>query len=408
MHILVFTDNFYPERNAPAARCYDHARRWVKAGHEVTVITGAPNAPRGEVFAGYRNKLYQREVINGVNVVRVWTFITANEGWFLRSLDYLSYFLAAFIASFSVRRVDIILGTTPHLLTPLTAMLSSFFRRVPWVMELRDIWPASLAAVGFQKFRPLIGALRLLERLLYKSADRIIYVSQGFESYLENLDVKKEKLVFVPNGVDLDLFAEPSEQRRSFSGERIVGYFGTIGLSHGLDVVLAAAQSANLQANTRFILCGDGAERSQIKKVKETQKISNIDILESVPRSEMPALMAQCDALLVHLRPHPVFDMVIPSKLFDAAAMGKPVLAGLSGVAADLVQDNDFGVVFQQDNALALVDACNSILSDESRMRRLGQNGREFAQKYSRDRLADDVLSCFLRVLALDVTLEAC
>ncbi len=127
MHILVFTDNFYPERNAPAARCYDHARRWVKAGHEVTVITGAPNAPRGEVFAGYRNKLYQREVINGVNVVRVWTFITANEGWFLRSLDYLSYFLAAFIASFSVRRVDIILGTTPHLLTPLTAMLSSFF-----------------------------------------------------------------------------------------------------------------------------------------------------------------------------------------------------------------------------------------------------------------------------------------
>lgn len=398
MHILVFTDNFYPERNAPAARCYDHARRWVKAGHKVTVITGAPNAPRGEIFPGYRNKLFQRENIDGIDVVRVWTFITPNEGWFLRSIDYLSYFFSAFIASLSVRRVDVILGTTPHLLTPFAAMLSAFFRRVPWVMELRDIWPASLAAVGFQRFRPLISALRLLERILYKHADRIIYVSRGFESYLKAQKVPESKLVYIPNGVDLDIFNAPHKRRRALNGVRVIGYFGTIGLSHGLDVVLQAAQNANLPANTRFVLCGDGAERRLIEEIKETKKLSNIDILDSVPRCEMPALMAQCDALLVHLRQHPVFDMVIPSKLFDAAAMGKPVLAGLSGVSADVVKENDFGIIFQQDDAAALVAAWSQLLADTGKMRRLGRNGKIFAKRHSRDRLAEDILLCFQTV----------
>ncbi len=398
MHILVFTDSFYPERNAPAARCYDHARRWVKAGHEVSVITGAPNAPRGEIFPGYRNKLFQREMIEGINVVRVWTFVTPNVGWFLRSLDYLSYFLAAFIASFCVRRVDVILGTTPHLLAPFAAMVSAFFRRVPWVLELRDIWPASLAAVGFQRFRPLISVLRLLERMLYKHADRIIYVSRGFEDYLKSQKVPANKLVYIPNGADLNLFAGQRGPRRALNGGSVIGYFGTIGLSHGLDVVLQAARNISLPANTRFVLCGDGAERQLIEELKETHKISNIDIIDSVPRNEMPALMARCDALLVHLRPHPVFDMVIPSKLFDAAAMGKPVLAGLSGVAADLVKENDFGIVFRQDDAAALVAACRQLLADPSEMQRLGRNGRNFAKKHSRDRLADDIILCFLDI----------
>ena len=401
MHILVFTDNFYPERNAPAARCYDHAIRWVQAGHKVTVLTSAPNAPRGQLFPGYKNKLFQREDIDGINVVRVWTFMTANEGWFLRSLDYFSYFLTAFIASFAVRRVDIILGTTPHLLTPLAAMLSAIFRRKPWILELRDIWPASLMAVGFQKLSLLFRALRLIEKMLYAHADRIIYVSRGFEGYFENLNVDKGKLVYVPNGVDLNLFSARGARRsRTKKGEVVIGYFGTIGLSHGLETVLKAAQNPDLPSDIRFILCGDGAERAALEAKKEAEKILNVDFLDTVPRLEMPSIMAQCDVLLVQLRPHPVFDMVIPSKLFDAAAMGKPILAGLSGISADLVRENDFGLIFEQDNPDALVASCDQLVSDKNLMLRLGRNGKKLAKKYDRDILAREALNCFSEVFS--------
>ncbi|MCB1630138.1 MAG: hypothetical protein KDI48_20590, partial [Xanthomonadales bacterium] len=148
MHILFLSDNFPPEVNAPASRTFEHCREWVRAGHKVTVITCAPNFPKGKVFEGYRNRLWQRERMDGIEVIRVWSYITANEGFTRRILDYLSYMFMAILAGPFVRRIELVVGTSPQFFTACAAYVVSRYRRVPYVFELRDLWPESIKAVG--------------------------------------------------------------------------------------------------------------------------------------------------------------------------------------------------------------------------------------------------------------------
>jgi hypothetical protein len=174
MHILFLSDNFPPEVNAPASRTYEHCREWVKAGHTVTVITCAPNFPKGEVFEGYSNRLWQRDDVDGIRVVRVWSYITPNEAFAKRVLDYMSYMVMAFVAAFFVRRVDVIVGTSPQFFTVCAAYGVSLVKRRPWLFELRDIWPESISAVGAMKSGWLLDALEGLELFLYRKAAAIV------------------------------------------------------------------------------------------------------------------------------------------------------------------------------------------------------------------------------------------
>jgi len=168
MHILFLTDNFPPEVNAPASRTYEHSREWVKSGEQVTIITCAPNFPKGKVFSGYKNKLWQTEVIDGIKVIRVWTYITANEGFFKRTLDYVSFMISAVIASFFVKKVDIVIGTSPQFFTVCAAYLVGLFKRKPWVFELRDLWPETINTVSAIKSRKLLFFLERIELFLYR------------------------------------------------------------------------------------------------------------------------------------------------------------------------------------------------------------------------------------------------
>lgn len=162
MHILFLTDNFPPETNAPASRTYEHARQWVSEGHRVTIVTCAPNFPTGRVYEGYRNRLWHRETIDGIDVVRVWSFISANEGFALRVLDFVSFMAAAMVAGLFVRKPDIVVATSPQFFTLIAGNWIRFWRRIPWVLELRDIWPESIKAVGAMKQSAII---RFLERV---------------------------------------------------------------------------------------------------------------------------------------------------------------------------------------------------------------------------------------------------
>ncbi|MCX5652986.1 MAG: glycosyltransferase family 4 protein, partial [Planctomycetota bacterium] len=184
MHILFLTDNFPPEVNAPASRTFEHCREWVKAGHKVTVITCAPNFPKGRVFDGYRNKLWQRETIEGIEVIRVWSYITANEGFVRRILDYQSYMLSSFLASFFVRKVDVIVGTSPQFFTACSAYAVSLFRFRPYIFELRDLWPESIKAVGAMKNERAIRFLEAVEMFLYRKSARVVSVTRSFKDIL--------------------------------------------------------------------------------------------------------------------------------------------------------------------------------------------------------------------------------
>jgi len=200
MHILFLTDNFPPEVNAPASRTYEHSREWVKSGEQVTIITCAPNFPKGKVFPGYKNKLWQTEVIDGIKVIRVWTYITANEGFFKRTLDYLSFMISAVIASFFVKKVDVVIGTSPQFFTVCAAYLVGFFKRKPWVFELRDIWPESIKTVGAIKGSKVINFLQKIEIFLYRKANAIICVTNSFKKYLADKGIVSIKIFVIIKG----------------------------------------------------------------------------------------------------------------------------------------------------------------------------------------------------------------
>lgn len=207
MHILFVTDNFPPETNAPATRTFEHTRRWVAAGHQVTVLANAPNFPTGKVFPGYRNRLWQEEQMEGIRVVRVWTYVTANEGFLRRSLDYFSFAVAAVIGGLFLPRPDVIVATSPQIFTALGGCILAGLKRRPFVFELRDLWPDSIVAVSAMRESMLIGWLRRLEYFLYRRAAKIISVTRSFKQVLTKNGIPAEKIAIVRNGVDLDAFA---------------------------------------------------------------------------------------------------------------------------------------------------------------------------------------------------------
>src|SRR5260221_2199014 len=203
MHILFLTDNFPPETNAPASRTYEHANRWVAAGHRVTLVTTAPNFPGGRIFKGYRNHLWHRETMDGIEVIRLWTYITANEGFLRRTLDYVSFMAAAIIATPFLPRPDVIVATSPQFFTACAAYVMSRLKRKPWVFEVRDLWPDSIVAVGAMRESTAIRLLKRLEYFLYRRAAAIVSVTASFKSVLASNGIPPEKVRIVRNGADL-------------------------------------------------------------------------------------------------------------------------------------------------------------------------------------------------------------
>ncbi|MCL4696712.1 MAG: glycosyltransferase family 4 protein, partial [Burkholderiaceae bacterium] len=245
MHILFLTDNFPPEVNAPASRTHEHTRQWVAAGEQLTVITCAPNFPTGRVFPGYSNRIWQEERIDGIRVIRVWSYITANEGFARRVLDYVSYMLMAFVAALFVRRVDIVVATSPQFFTAVAGWAVGALKRVPFVFELRDLWPESIKAVGAMKESAVIRGLEKLELFLYRRAALIVSVTHSFRDTLARRGIDARKVEVITNGVDIARFTpRPKdavlEAELGLAGCFVAGYIGTHGMAHALETLLVA------------------------------------------------------------------------------------------------------------------------------------------------------------------------
>jgi glycosyltransferase involved in cell wall biosynthesis len=400
LHILFLTDNFPPEVNAPASRTYEHCREWVRKGAQVTVITCAPNFPKGAVFEGYTNGLYKKTVVDGITVIRVWSYITANEGFVKRILDYLSFMLSATVAALFVRRVDVIVGTSPQFFTACAAGLTGLFKRRPWIFELRDIWPESIKAVGAMADSFAIRMLERLELFLYRKADRVVAVTHSFKSTLAARGIDPRKIDVITNGVDLTNFKPQAKDQAlttelGLQGCFVAGYIGTHGMAHGLETLLDAAQTLQRMpeaANIRLVFLGHGAEKAALVERSKTLGLTNVHFLDSVPKSEVARHWSLLDVSIIHLRKTELFNSVIPSKLFECMAMGIPVLHGVPGESATIVQREDVGEVFESSNEQQLVQGLVRLRSDTARYERYRLNGPRAAVKYDRTALAGEML----------------
>jgi len=383
MRILFLSHYFPPEVNAPASRTFEHCREWVRAGHDVTVVTCAPNHPRGEVYEGYENKLFQRDELDGIRVVRLWTYLSANEGFLKRTMNYVSFMFACILATPWLPKTDIVISTSPQFFNGLAGYFVSRLKRGPWVLEIRDLWPESILAVGAIRNQTLIRILRWLEAFAYRKCDRIVPVTDAFERHMVEMGVRADKITVIKNGASLDFYdADASDdglrEELGLKGKFVAAYFGTHGMAHHLETVLEAA--ARLVADERvvFVLVGDGAERVRLEQQLESMKLDNVLMLGQQPKVKMPALWAMCDASLVLLRRTDLFKTVIPSKIFEAMAMAKPIVIGVEGESKDIIEAAGAGIAITPEDAKGLASTVAALAADADACDAYGRGGKAY------------------------------
>ena len=398
MKILFLTENYPPETNAAANRVHERAKFWADWGHDVTVITCAPNFPKGRLHEGYANKWYQTGVMDGIRVVRVKTFISANEGVVLRMLDFLSFMITGFVASLFQKRPDVVVATSPQFFTAVAGWAVGFCRRRPFVFELGDIWPASIIAVGAMEPSLMIRMFERLELFLYRRSAAIVALTPKFKENLIGRGIEGDKISIVINGVDIDRFRKTPRDKAlaaewGLKDKFVIGYIGTHGMAHGLSNVLEAA--ARLRDNDRvmFLFVGDGAERDDLISLAAEKGLENVRFIESQPREKVPAIWSVCDVALVHLRDSVVFSEVIPSKIFEAMAMELPtLLVAPQGVASDIVLSTRSGVWAPAEQPDRLAHVAARLAEKPRLLEMLGRNGAAASGRFSRRRQAEEMI----------------
>ncbi|AAQ61682.1 glycosyltransferase family 4 protein [Chromobacterium violaceum] len=406
MHILFLTDNFPPEVNAPASRTFEHCREWVRNGAQVTIITCAPNFPKGEVFPGYKNSLWSTELVDGIRVVRVWTYIAKNEGLLKRIFDYISFMVSASIAALFVKNVDLIIGTSPQFFTVCAAAITSRFKRVPWIFELRDIWPESIKAVGAMGDSFLIRQLEKLELFLYRDCKKIVVVTHAFKDSLIRRGINSDKIDVVTNGVDLSNYSPREKDSElvdslGLQGCFVAGYIGTHGMAHGLETLLNAAErlkSLPEGRDVKFLFLGDGARKKDLVMDAKSRNLDNVLFLDSVSKEQVSRYWSLLDVSIIHLKKTDLFNSVIPSKLFECMGMGIPVLHGVPGESAEIVRGEEVGITFESDDDEALADALLVMKSDTEAYQGFRSRCLEGALKYNRRNLALKMLDILKKV----------
>jgi hypothetical protein len=400
MHILFLVDNFPPEVNAPATRTYEHCLEWIKAGHKVTVITCAPNFPQGKVYEGYKNKLYFKENLDNISVIRVWSYIAENKGVIKRVLDWLSFaVMSMFVGVF--QKHDLIIATSPQFFTTWSAWVISKIRRKPWVFEVRDLYPESIKTVGAIKNEIIINILEKIEIGLYKNANKVIVVTDAFKKNLISRGIKESHVDVITNGSNLELFYPRKKNEKllehfNLEGKFIVGYIGTHGMAHGLDFILNSIQKVK-DKNIHFLFIGDGSEKVELLKLAKKINLKNITFLDPISKELVPEYLSIVDISLVPLLKAENYKQVIPSKIFESSAMHKPILLGVEGQAKKIIDQYKAGLTYEPENQNDFLVKLENI-SDKSLYDELVVGCQNLAVNYNRKSLAKKMLKILTKI----------
>ena len=398
MKILLISENFYPEKNAPGKRLYEHAKEWINLGHEVTVLTGVPNAPKGKIFDGYKNKIYQNEEIDGINIVRVWTYIAKNEGFLLRTLDFISFMISSFMFGLFFKKHDKIIVSSPQFLPVISGFLIAKIRRIPFILEIRDLWPESIVALGSLKENSsIIMILNKIAKYIYLKSSMIVVVTKSFQDHLVNMGIKKEKIIIIENGFNFQRTLIPNKSidfikdKYNINNDNFtVSYIGTIGMSHGIEVIIKAA---TIKKNITFFIIGEGAEKNRLKQMAKDRKVSNVIFVDSINWQEIININQIISANLIHLKNLKLFETVIPSKIFESMALKKPILAGLIGESLSIIEKGNVGIKVNPEDKQSLIDGILFLKDNPKKAKQLGRNGFTLVNKrYNRKILAKTMI----------------
>ena len=405
MKILFFVDNFPPERNAQASRVFERACYWARWGHQVTVLTCAPNFPEGKVFEGYKNSWRRVETLDGIRVVRVKTFIAENAGKWMRIADFLSFMFSASFFSLFEGRPDVVVASSPQFFAAVGGWLSAKIKRVPFVFELADIWPASIVAVGAMRPGRFLRWMTTLELFLYWQSAAVVALTKAFKRDLVGRGISPDKIDVVINGVDLERFS-PKPRNQALAEKWgikpehfVVGYIGTHGMAHALEKVLDAAE-LGAGTNVRFLFVGGGAARQKLVDEAQRRNLTNVILIPAQPKEQIGEFWSLCNVALVHLKDAPLFETVIPSKIFEAMGMGLPVLlASPKGEASEIVERQRAGLWAPAEQPEELLNAAVRLMDDRALYTQLRANSLASAPVFSREQQAQGMMAVLKRIV---------
>jgi len=394
------THYFPPEIGAPSARIYEMAKNWVKSGHQVKAVTCFPNHPTGEIPEEYEGLKFKKEEMDGIEVYRNYVYATPNKGFIKKIFNHLSFMFSSVL--FSLRKIgeiDITVVSSPTFFSIFSGYLFSLIKRTPFILEIRDLWPAAIVELGVLKNKFIISVLEAIELFFYRRADKIVVVTRSFKENLISRGIDAEKIEVITNGVDINFFKNKFQNKEllekyNLEDKFIVEYIGAHGLSQALDKIIYAAEKLKEYEDIHFVFVGEGAEKEKIMDLSEELELNNITFISQKPKEMMPEFYNIADICLVPLKDVELFETFIPSKIFEIMACEKPIVASLSGETKSILDEAQSAVTVEPENIDQIAAAILEIKNNPQIAEEMGKKGREFVvENYSRSSLADKYLN---------------
>lgn len=399
MHVLLIHQAFATINEPGGTRHHELALYLADCGHRVTIIA----SPISYLTGKYTDRIHSSSNHNRIRIIRPWVYSALHRSFFHRLINFVSFMISSFFAGLGVRGVDLVWGTTPPLFQGLTAYSIAKLKKVPFLFEVRDLWPAFAVAVGVLKNKFLIKASEWLEKLLYKGSDALIINSPGFRDHVENRGGKR--VFLVPNGSDVTMFhpdmrGESFRTKHNLGKQFVVLYAGAHGISNDLTTVLNAAALLKDIRRLTIVLLGDGKEKTNLQRKASEMGLSNVQFVDPIPKAEMVNAIAAADICLAILKPVKLYQTVYPNKVFDYMAAGRPVILAMEGVIRDVVEEAQAGVMVPPGDPKALAEAIRSLEKDREMIKFLGRNGRNYVKKhFDRSQLAERLLGIMRDVI---------
>jgi len=407
MKILYITQYFYPEIGATQNRALEMASYLVRCGHRVTILTEFPNHPLGIIPRRYRFKLFERKTYRGIEIIRSFVKASPNKNFINRILFYLSFMTSSFIAGMKLknRKYDIVYATSPPLFVGLSGYMISRLKNIKFIFEVRDLWPESAVSIGELKNRKAIQLSEWIERLCYKSATKIVVVTQGIYDRLTQKGIGSDRLQIVPNGANVEMFSFSADndlfkKELGYQGKFIILYAGIIGLAQGIENLVEVAKLLKDNEKILFLFVGEGPLKRQLLGLQKSYELNNLCIIDQVSREKVFKYIAAADVCLVPLKKADIFRLALPSKMFDAWACGRPIILTVDGEAKEHLNKANAGIYVDPEDHIGIKKAIIHLFNNPELCQKYGRNGRRYVEKYfSRKVLAQKLKKCLLTVL---------
>lgn len=407
MRILYFSQYFPPEVGATQTRAFEMARYLVSRGHHVTMVTEVPNHPSGIIPPKYRGKALDRKREAEIDVLRLWVWASPEKSFSGRMRFYLSYMAMAGVAGSLLKgKYDLAYATSPPLFVGATGLAAAIVRRIPFVFEVRDLWPESAVALGELGNRRAIRAAEMLERLFYRRATRIVTVTRGIKERLVERGFPEGKIALIPNGANVSHFkfdadgAARVKAELGLENQFIVMYAGIHGVAQGLETLLGAADLLRDRDDMAFVLIGEGPRKAQLRQTAAKMGLERVYLLPEVPSAEMPAYLSAAGCAIVPLRKEPLFEGALPSKMFEAWACSRPVVLAVKGEATEVLMEAGGGLIAEPEDSESFAAAITALAGDQDAADAMGISGRKYVERnYARREQARALESLLLEVV---------